>query len=191
MRNITKAFLDQVAYYDKIEDQLTLTTIHQSKGLEWPIVIIAHLNEGYLPSKKKNFSNFLILKNSTPEYESLISVEEERRLCYVAITRAEKILVLSSILNDRMFPSKFLEDIPEQLLQEEKNIKNYKDIITLPFCQTKFSLQNETDKFSKTENNSPYLKSILENNSSKRKREVNNIEYGNKMRKIDPQLTEK
>jgi len=78
-------YLDWLATYD-IQDELTdkpegltLTTIHGSKGLEWPVVIVAGCNEGIMPSKQSIASGDL---------------EEERRLFYVALTRAKDQLIL-------------------------------------------------------------------------------------------------
>jgi superfamily I DNA/RNA helicase len=67
-------------------DRITLSTVHAAKGLEWPVVIVANLNEGEFPSSPS-------LNAKTPE-EREANVREERRLCYVAMTRAKQRLVL-------------------------------------------------------------------------------------------------
>ncbi|MCB0185833.1 MAG: ATP-dependent helicase, partial [Caldilineaceae bacterium] len=58
------------------EDKVTITTIFRAKGREWPVVIVPHVNEGFLP------------------YKTASNIEEERRLLYVAITRARRDLHL-------------------------------------------------------------------------------------------------
>ena len=98
-------FLQEIAlltHVDKTDerDAVQLMTIHGSKGLEWPIVFLAGLEEGTLPHER-----------------SLIDpggVEEERRLCYVAVTRAGEQLLLSHAAKrarQQRQPSRFLEDI--------------------------------------------------------------------------------
>jgi DNA helicase-2/ATP-dependent DNA helicase PcrA len=70
-------------------DQVQLMTLHRSKGLEFPVVFLCGLNQGLLPHQK---SCVYINDELVPE-----SIEEERRLCYVGMTRAQKRLYLSSI----------------------------------------------------------------------------------------------
>jgi len=94
---------------DEAVDAVTLVTLHQSKGLEFPVVFIVGMEEGLLP----HFRSF-----ANPE-----QMEEERRLCYVGITRAKQRVYLvhafrrslmgSSTVNR---PSRFLEDIPQHLI---------------------------------------------------------------------------
>lgn len=92
---------------DKESDMVKLMTIHAAKGLEFPVVFIVGLSEGVFPSSK------------TIEERKLMGLEEERRLCYVAITRAEKILFLMDsegyTQNERQkLPSRFLKEIGEE-----------------------------------------------------------------------------
>ena len=92
---------------DKENDMVKLMTIHAAKGLEFPFVFIVGLSEGIFPSSK------------TIEERKLLGLEEERRLCYVAITRAEKILFLMDsegyTQNERQkLPSRFLKEIGEE-----------------------------------------------------------------------------
>ncbi len=91
---------------------VTLMTMHSAKGLEFPYVFIAGMEEGVFPSGRSA---------STPE-----RLEEERRLCYVAITRAMRKLYLSharrrTIYNTPNYnpPSRFLEEIPKRLTKDE------------------------------------------------------------------------
>ncbi len=94
-----------------------LMTIHAAKGLEFPIVFIAGLEEGIFPHSRALFN---------PQ-----ELEEERRLCYVGLTRAQEQVFLSVALTRMHFgalqanaPSRFLNEIPDHLLEidEEENI---------------------------------------------------------------------
>ena len=104
-----------VADIDTLEDgngQVLLMTLHSAKGLEFPRVYLTGLEEGLFPSYQS------IMDENSEE-----ALEEERRLCYVGITRAMKTLILTSA-RSRMVngshrynaPSRFLEEIPEELL---------------------------------------------------------------------------
>jgi len=95
------------------EERLRLSTIHQAKGLEFDVVFVIMLCEGLFPSERSMKSDE--------------DVEEERRLMYVAITRARNELYLSYPLLRAGFggggdmiqhPSRFLEEIPGKLLEE-------------------------------------------------------------------------
>lgn len=96
---------------DKDDEILTLSTIHSAKGLEWNVVFLIWASEGKFPSPK-----------STDTAEQ---IEEERRLFYVAITRAKDKLYLTNVINivDReaggviSTASRFVKDVPEELLE--------------------------------------------------------------------------
>ena len=85
--NIVDEFLDNAAleagdYQSKLdEDPVQLMTIHSAKGLEFPIVFLTGLEEGIFPNENRKSGNDFL--------------EEERRLCYVAITRAMKLLYIT------------------------------------------------------------------------------------------------
>lgn len=109
-----RAFLEQVALvtdidsYDEQEPAVTLMTLHSAKGLEFPVVFIAGMEEGIFPH---------IRSMSSRE-----ELEEERRLCYVGMTRAEDELYLSHARartlfgnRNRQVASRFLRDIPAEL----------------------------------------------------------------------------
>ncbi len=98
---------------DELKDdgKVTLMTIHASKGLEFPVVFIAGLEEGLFPHAKS--------------LNSFEQMEEERRLFYVAITRAKRLLSLSYAKNRRVFGSykkttrsRFISEIPKHLIKE-------------------------------------------------------------------------
>jgi len=78
--------------------------VHQAKGLEWSVVFVIGLVNGEFPYKK-SFSN--------PK-----AFEEERRLFYVAITRAKEKVFLSVPTNSNRFYSTFIQEVPESLCQE-------------------------------------------------------------------------
>lgn len=86
---------------DDERDQVQLLTIHAAKGLEWPVVFVTGLEEKTLPHERSMGS---------PE-----GIEEERRLCYVALTRAGERLFLSWApgrnRGQQLKPSRFLEEI--------------------------------------------------------------------------------
>ncbi len=103
------SLVSDVDTYDPEEDSLTLMTIHSAKGLEFDVVFIAGLEEGLFPHA-----------NSLNDEEML---EEERRLCYVAMTRARKRLFLFCASQRRHFgenrycsPSRFVQEIPPHML---------------------------------------------------------------------------
>jgi DNA helicase-2/ATP-dependent DNA helicase PcrA len=102
----TALVADQDAF-DGEADRVTLITLHAAKGLEWPTVFISGLTEGLFPHSR-----------ALMDQEQM---EEERRLCYVGITRAKRRLSLSYALRRGWgdgdgAPSRFLAEIPEELL---------------------------------------------------------------------------
>ncbi|WP_148252276.1 DNA helicase II [Aidingimonas lacisalsi] len=96
---------------DEFEDSVQLMTLHSAKGLEFPIVFIAGVEEGLFPHKMS--------------MEEPGRLEEERRLCYVGVTRAMRKLYLTYTELRRLHgketyqrPSRFLRELPEELLEE-------------------------------------------------------------------------
>ena len=89
------------------QDQVVLSTLHASKGLEWPHVILAGVNEGLLPFKAD-------AEEMTPE-----RLQEERRLMYVGITRAQKTLVVST-LRRRKKGRDTVAGVPSRFIAEMK-----------------------------------------------------------------------
>ena len=111
------AFLDQAALdageheAAEFEDSVQLMTLHSAKGLEFPLVFIVGLEEKLFPHKMS--------------MDDPTQIEEERRLCYVGITRAMQRLFLTYAESRRLYgednyhsPSRFLREIPKELLQE-------------------------------------------------------------------------
>ena len=109
------AFLEKVSLVSDIDeldekpDAVTLITLHQAKGLEFPAVFIVGMEEGILPHRRS--------------FDDPEEMEEERRLCYVGITRAKKRLYLLRSYRRSLFggstanpPSRFLQDISPHLI---------------------------------------------------------------------------
>ena len=118
--NTLGEFLSQVSLVsdidgmDEIANNVTLMTLHASKGLEFPIVFLAGCDEGIFPSARCS--------------NSLSELEEERRLMYVGVTRAETKLYLTTAKRRQMWgeykyysPSRFLEEIPSKLIEQEES----------------------------------------------------------------------
>jgi DNA helicase-2/ATP-dependent DNA helicase PcrA len=114
-RTPLERFLDQVALVSDLDsaemrsDRVSLMTVHSAKGLEFPVVFVAGLEEGVFPHQAAARDGR--------------EVEEERRLCYVAMTRAMERLTLSYARERRRYgqhsygsPSRFLREIPQKLL---------------------------------------------------------------------------
>ena len=123
-------FLDSIALVSDVDnldestDAVTLMTMHSAKGLEFDNVFLVGMEEGLFPSKRS--------------IEEDNQTEEERRLCYVAITRAKKHLFITNTKKRTLYgsttysiPSRFIDEIPENLLsetsienKENKGVKN-------------------------------------------------------------------
>jgi DNA helicase-2/ATP-dependent DNA helicase PcrA len=113
-----REFLDHVALItdiDEYEDgasRVSLMTLHSAKGLEFPIVFMVGMEEGLLP---------YYLRLDNPD-----ELEEERRLCYVGMTRAQERLYMTGAVTRHLFgmgqrriPSRFLREIPEEIIHFE------------------------------------------------------------------------
>ena len=117
--------------------RVKLMTVHAAKGLEFPCVFLCGMNEGIFPSRK---------------VRTIEAMEEERRLAFVAVTRAEKRLYLTrgegrNFDGSPQYPSRFILDIDQQLLQytqapREGLIKETQEYLAL---SRKYMLQNEDD----------------------------------------------
>ena len=98
----------------KNDPKVMMMTLHSAKGLEFPTVVLAGLEEGLFPHSRSR--------------DDEAELEEERRLCYVGITRARKQLVLTSAARRRVFgeyqntePSRFIDEIPADLIEEDRS----------------------------------------------------------------------
>jgi DNA helicase-2/ATP-dependent DNA helicase PcrA len=115
-------FVDQLSLLSDVDEEqgtrdarVWLMTMHSAKGLEFPVVFIAGMEQGLFPHSRS-------LKGGDGAVEEL---EEERRLCYVGMTRAQTRLVLTGASRRRVFgeyqttePSCFLDEIPKELIEE-------------------------------------------------------------------------
>ncbi len=121
-------FLSEVALVADIddaalgEDAVTLMTLHSAKGLEFPTVFLVGMEEGIFPHART-----LLEENE---------IEEERRLCYVGITRAEKHLFLSNAKMRMIYgrtlsypPSRFLAELPRNLIHEYQRVQQRRVIL--------------------------------------------------------------
>jgi DNA helicase-2/ATP-dependent DNA helicase PcrA len=111
------AFLDQASLdagdtqADESDDAVQLMTLHSAKGLEFPLVFLTGMEEGLFPHRMS--------------MDNISGLEEERRLCYVGITRAMNKLYLSHAESRRLHgevnlcrPSRFIKEVPKQLIDE-------------------------------------------------------------------------
>jgi len=114
-----ESFLDKVSLvtdvdlYEDKRNRVSLMTLHCAKGLEFPFVFIVGIEEGLLPHYRRG--------------DEIEDLEEERRLCYVGITRAKERVFLSRAekrstfgVGRANFPSRFLEELPMELIQLEE-----------------------------------------------------------------------
>ncbi len=108
------ALISDVDSYEEEASEVTLMTLHAAKGLEFPVVFLVGLEEGVFP-----LSRALMEENE---------LEEERRLAYVGITRAEEELFLTNALSRTLYgktqynrPSRFVKEIEEELLANKGN----------------------------------------------------------------------
>ncbi len=105
------SLISDIDNYDEAQDTVTLMTLHSAKGLEFPNVFLIGAEEGIFPS--------------TRSFGDESEIEEERRLCYVGITRAKQKLFITRAKTRTLFgrtaynpPSRFLAEIPESLAEQ-------------------------------------------------------------------------
>jgi DNA helicase-2/ATP-dependent DNA helicase PcrA len=110
-------FVDQLSLLSDVDEEqgsrdarVLLMTLHSAKGLEFPLVVIAGMEEGLFPHSRSSEDD---------------DIEEERRLCYVGMTRAQDRLILTSAARRRVFgeyratePSRFIDEVPAELIRE-------------------------------------------------------------------------
>lgn len=122
LNRITLLSRDDLDDGEQDKGKVNLMTVHASKGLEFPVVFIAGAEEGLMPHAR------------AVEEGGEQAIEEERRLFYVAVTRARDRLFISSCLKRRKMtatvecaPSRFLEEIPESLVEYHEPSKEVSD----------------------------------------------------------------
>jgi DNA helicase-2/ATP-dependent DNA helicase PcrA len=112
-------FVDRLSLLSDVDEEqgsrdarVWMMTLHSAKGLEFPVVILAGLEEGLFPHSRSS--------------EDIEELEEERRLCYVGMTRARARLILTGAARRRIFgeyqssqPSRFIEEVPEELIDRQ------------------------------------------------------------------------
>ncbi len=143
------AFLEEVALvadidnYDPEAEAVVLMTVHSAKGLEFPVVFLPGLEEGIFPSQQSSYDP--------------IELEEERRLAYVAVTRAKEKLFLTHTKERLMYGktqysklSRFVSEIPQELLDLEKEQEAesapVRDRMTAPITKPKPRVSDELTK---------------------------------------------
>ncbi len=104
------SLVSDIDKYDESSDRVTLITLHSAKGLEFPVVFMTGMEEGVFPHIRS--------------FDSKEDIAEERRLCYVGITRAKQHLIITHASSRHTYnmpslqkPSRFLKDIPSHLLE--------------------------------------------------------------------------
>lgn len=125
---------------DDFDDAVQLMTLHSAKGLEFPIVFMVGVEEGMFPSKMS--------------MEDALRLEEERRLCYVGMTRAmEKLYIcyaeMRRLYGNEMFhrPSRFIGEIPEECVEE---VRMKAKVTRTQASAGRFSASQQTQKFNQT-----------------------------------------
>jgi len=126
---LLESFLDKVSLvtdvdlYEDKGNRVSLMTLHCAKGLEFPFVFIVGMEEGLLPHYRRG--------------DEIEDLEEERRLCYVGITRAKERVFLSRAEERSTFglgranlPSRFLEELPLELIQLEERQGKMEDLFS-------------------------------------------------------------
>ncbi len=128
------ALVSDVDNYDQTQDSVVLMTLHSAKGLEFPRVFLCGMEEGLFPS----------MRSATDD-----EIEEERRLCYVGITRAKEHLMLSHAGYRNRYgsggytmPSRFLEEIPMECLNAL--VKEPKRITEVPEKKRDYRFYDDT-----------------------------------------------
>ncbi|KAJ5068677.1 uvrd / recb / pcra DNA helicase family member [Anaeramoeba ignava] len=155
---VEQFILDPATFLDSCTGIVTLSTVHQSKGLEWPVVFLVRLNEKEFPVYKIDQEKGQEITEETIEKLE----EEERRLFYVALSRAKNYLFISYIQNS-LKPSSLLNSLPEHLINvqdwelEKKSIEVQNEKESQKKClrsKTQPSLLNYFSKKPKSHENS-------------------------------------
>lgn len=109
------SLVSDIDAYDEDQDAAVMMTIHSAKGLEFPVVFLAGMEEGLFPGMRSIGSDE--------------DIEEERRLCYVAITRAKNRLYMTNTQSRTIYgktapsqPSRFFKEIPDEFIDDRSNL---------------------------------------------------------------------
>jgi DNA helicase-2/ATP-dependent DNA helicase PcrA len=147
------ALLSEADGYDE-NSRVTLMTLHAAKGLEFPLVLLVGLEEGLFPH-----SRTLVAPDD---------IEEERRLCYVGMTRAMDTLILTNAryrrrygteMPERSIPSRFLGEIPPELLQYLGTSRRYSSRTTDDYSSGHYSYEDEDQRTEDRQPQSPRSRS--------------------------------
>mgnify|MGYP000014397706 CR=1 FL=1 len=139
------SLIADVDNYDEAQDAVVLMTLHSAKGLEFPVVFMCGMEEGIFPSYHSSFEQS--------------ELEEERRLCYVGITRAKHLLYITHSFCRTLFGSttynrisRFVEEIPGELLEGMEEIKPVEAVSgtgndkTFEIPKSNFSVSSDADR---------------------------------------------
>ncbi|KAL5195647.1 Structural maintenance of chromosomes protein 5 [Glycine soja] len=176
---VLKAFIDYLLEREKEnfgarrkdnENSVTLTTIHQAKGLEWDVVFIVKANDSEIPLLHD-------FKGTVKDTAALL--EEERRLLYVAMTRArEKLFILHVMMDSNwqmLQPSRFLKEIPRHLTEVQGEI-SFQELLIKQEALQKETAHCTTDLLIKEKQSEadviPMPHEILDNHSSETSNEL-------------------
>lgn len=137
---VNVSLLSDVDKTEDVDNAATMLTIHSSKGLEFPVIFLVGMEEGLFPSARS--------------VESDKDIEEERRLCYVAITRAEERLFITFANTRTIYgrtnytlPSRFVEEIPKELVETTYDEKKLR--VNRSSKNTRFDSNISNDKYNK------------------------------------------
>lgn len=121
---------------DEEENYVTLMTLHSAKGLEFPVVFLVGLEEGIFP----------MMRSSSTQSE----MEEERRLCYVGITRAKEVLYMSHAMERTLYgntnasrPSRFIREIDERFFETKAKEESLKKQNLVQRYKEKYRIQSQ------------------------------------------------
>ncbi len=161
----TSRFLEHIKTLDTTlgetrDEQIVMTTVYQVKGKQYPYVFIPNCNEGYMPSRYELKNSIFDTSGRVQEAELSPGIENERRLFYVALTRATKAVFIGASIpeGERSGPSRFLKEI--DLLDTRKGLSALQSVIS----HKKGTLENLvddlrgfTEKFSLLQNFQKYI----------------------------------
>lgn len=167
----TVSLLSDVDKTEENGDAVTLMTVHSAKGLEYPVVFVVGMEEGLFPIRRA-------LDGGSDE------LEEERRLCYVAVTRAQKLLYITfatvrTIYGNTSYsiPSSFLKEIPEELVMKDDK----KGKFTAEPKKQKWRGEDQRVVVKEYKKENTILKKILENRDVERDKKNKFIENKSKI----------